>query len=388
LNRKFARSGGKAAANREIGIILLGTTILIAAIENFVLFSTLFALVMFAVALIVRQITINEVWRPQAGILSRFYTSGLVIPPLASLWLVAAALLPRLWLTPEAFASEHSAPLHQLHLLGELTVALEPALAYAMGLFVVVIAAAVALSNLRGTWRVSRVIRQLDMQAMEPPAEHVALVKEVARKAGLSVGLVMSNYPLSFVWGVCHSKLILSSGLLRTLTVTELRGVLEHEAAHHCRRDNLIKLVLSVCSYCSLAFPLSRLIVGWRGAEVEMICDEVAAARTSEPLEIAEALVKLRRQTMAGCVASELASTQATASSFVSNSALTFQRRVGRLLTLVDLPVSAFSLTTQSYATRTGIFLLVSGLVTLSAMLLFAPLSVHRATEALIEIFK
>ena len=86
-------------------------------------------------------------------------------------------------------------------------------------------------------------------------------MNEVARKAGLSVGLVMSDYPLSFVWGFRRSKLILSSGLLRTLTPAELTGVLEHEAAHHARRDNLIKLLLSVCSYSSLAFPLSRLII-------------------------------------------------------------------------------------------------------------------------------
>lgn len=367
---------------------MLGTTILIAAIENFVLFSTFFALLTFAVALIVRQITIREIWRPQAAALSGFYTAALVIPPLASLWLVAAALLPRLWLTPEAFAAEHSAPLHQLHLLGELTVALEPALAYAMGLFVVVIAVVAAWSNLRGTWRVNRVIRQLDMQAKEPPAEHVTLVNEAARQAGLSVGLVMSDYPLAFVWGFRHSKLILSSGLLRTLSAAELRGVLEHEAAHHARRDNLIKLLLSVFSYSSLAFPLSRLIVSWRGTEVEMICDEVAAARTSEPLEIAEALVKLRRQTIEGCVASELAPAQAIASSFISNNAMTFQRRVSRLLMLVDGPVSSAPPATQSHAARTGAVLLASGLVTLLAMLLFAPLSVHHATEALIEIFK
>ncbi len=107
----------------------LGTSLFIAAIGNFVLFSTLIALIVFAVALIVRQITIREMWLPQVKILSRFYTAALVIPPLAALWLVAAALLPRLWLTPEAFAAEHSAPLHQLHLFGELTVALEPALA-------------------------------------------------------------------------------------------------------------------------------------------------------------------------------------------------------------------------------------------------------------------
>ena len=71
-----------------------------------------------------------------------------------------------------------------------------------MGLFVVVIAAVVALTNLRGTWRVSKVIKQLDVQAAEPPAEQVALVNDVARKAGLSVGLVMSDYPLCFYVGI------------------------------------------------------------------------------------------------------------------------------------------------------------------------------------------
>ena len=73
------------------------------------------------------------------------YCCALVLPPLASLWLVSAALLPRLWMTAEAFAAEHTAPLHEIHLLGALTVAVEPALAYAMALFVVVIAAVVHL---------------------------------------------------------------------------------------------------------------------------------------------------------------------------------------------------------------------------------------------------
>lgn len=369
-------------------ITFLGTTIFFAAIENFVLFSTIFALIMFTLALIVRQLTIRETWRLRADTLSRFYTAALVAPPLASLWLVAAALMPRVWLTPEAFAAGHQAPLHQVHLLGELTVALEPALAYSMGLFVIVIAGVAAASNLRGTWRVGRVIRQLDMQPVEPPAEQVALVNEVARKAGLSVGLVMSNYPLSFVWGFRHSKLILSSGLLRMLTSAELRGVLEHEAAHHARRDNLIKLLLSVFSYCSLAFPLSRLILGWRGTEVELICDEQAAARTSEPLAIAEALVKLRRQTVAGVTGSELATTQAAASSFISDSALTFERRVGRLLNLVDAPASGFSTRNSLPSIGTGALLFVSSIATLSVTLYFDPLAVHHAAEALIQIFK
>ncbi|MDQ3649795.1 MAG: M56 family metallopeptidase [Acidobacteriota bacterium] len=367
---------------------LFGTSILIAAVENFVLIGTFLALAMFAVALIVRQITIREIWQLKAGSLAQFYAAALMVPPIASLWLVTAALIPRLWLTPEAFAAEHSAPLHELHLMGELTVVLEPALAYAMALFLALIAAVVAWSNVRGSWRVTQVIKQLDMHAVAPPPEQVALVNDVARKAGLSVGLVMSDYPLSFVWGFRNSKLILSSGLLRTLSSAELAGVLEHEAAHHTRRDNLIKLFLSVCSYSSLAFPLCRLIVGWRSTEVEILCDEVAAARTSEPLEIAEALLKLRRRTMAAHIASEPVATHAIASSFVSDSALTFQRRVGRLLTLVDAPVPMSPYRSQSNGLKGIAFILSAGLITLSGLLLFAPLSVHHAAETLIGVFK
>lgn len=359
---------------------------LIAAIENFVLFGTLFALCTFAIALVIRRLTIRQIWLPPAESLAHFYTAALVIPPLASLWLVSAALLPRFWMTPEAFAAEHAAPPHEIHLLGALTLTVEPALAYAMALFVVVIAAAVTWSNVRGAWRVGRVVKQLDMKAVAPPSDQVALVNEVASRSGFSVGLVMSDYPLSFVWGFRHSKLILSSGLLHTLTPVELTGVLEHEAAHHERRDNLIKLLLSLCSYSSLAFPLSRLIVGWRATEVEMICDEVAARRTSEPLEIAEALVKLRRQTMAAGIGSEPVATPVITSSFVSDNALTFERRVHRLLALEDAPASPE--TSPSLAVLAGVLVVAASLVTLLALLHFAPLSVHHAAEALIGLFK
>ena len=70
---------------------------------------------------------------PPTGESARVYAVALVMPPLASLWLITAALLPRLWMTPEAFAAQH-APFHEIHLLGTLTLAIEPTLAYAMAL--------------------------------------------------------------------------------------------------------------------------------------------------------------------------------------------------------------------------------------------------------------
>ena len=367
---------------------MFATSLLIAAVENFVLFSTIIALALFAIAAVVRHLTIRQIWHSRAESLAYFYSAALIIPPLASLWLVSAALLPRLWMSVEAFEAQHAAPLHEIHLLGSLTLAIEPSLAYAMALFVVVTAAVVSWSHVCGSWRVSRVIKQLDMNAVVPPSEQVALVNEVASRSGLAVGLVMSDYPLSFVWGFRHSKLILSSGLLQTLSPVELTGVLEHEAAHHARRDNLIKLLLSLCSYSSLAFPLTRLIVGWRATEVEMICDEVAAKRTAEPLEIAEALVKLRRQTMSSDIGPEPVATPAIASSFVSDNALCFQRRVDGLIALVDASSARPTRKFQSYAASVGAMLFAASLVALVGILLFAPLSVHHATETVIDFLR
>lgn len=361
---------------------------LIAAIENFVLFSTVFALAGFVVAWAVRHVTAKELWRLRADSTARIYTSAVVTPPLAALWLVAAVFLPRLWLTSETFEAAHSAPYHQLHLLGELTVALEPTLSYALALFVIVISVFSVWSNAVGSWRVGNVIKRLDLNAAAPPAEQVALVNDIAAQRTLAVGLVMTDYPLSFVWGFRRSKLILSSGLLRALTAKELTGVLEHEAEHHARRDNLFKLLLSLCTYTSLVFPLSRMILRWRDAEVEVVCDEAAVARTCAPLELAEALVKLRRQTISGFIALEPASTSAVVSGFVSGNALTFEYRVSRLLSLVDSIPDFAERRIHRYTKKATAFFIAASLVTLLGISVFAPLSVHHAAEALIDILK
>ena len=89
---------------------------------------------------------------------------------------------------------------------------------------------------------------------------------------------------------------------------------------------------------------------------------------------------------MASQIGSAAIPTNAIASSFGTDSALTFERRVDRLLMLVDGPVSEYDGGLSSY--RIGAVTLAVSIVTLSAILLFAPLSIHHAAEALIGIFK
>ena len=136
-------------------------------------------------------------------------------------------------------------------------------------------------------------------------------------------------------------------------------------------------------SYSSLAFPLSRLMVGWRATEVEMICDEVAANRTSEPLEIAEALVKLRRQTLA--VTFPLSPSQHLR---LRQALFQIARFVFNVASMGYLPCRCSVRRSYSEVGSAGLILFVASLFALTAILLFAPLSVHHATETLIEILK
>jgi len=204
-----------------------------------------------------------------------------VLPPLAAAWLVAAAMLPSWWLGEFEFSAAHPAPLHGLHLIGDLTGRLEPTLAYLVLLLVAGTALVVAWSTAHGHRRLAWAVSRLQLTGAQPPAANIAMVENVAKQHGLDVGLVQSDYPLSFVSGFRRSKLVLSSGLLAALTPGELAGVLEHEAAHHARRDNLMKLALAVCAHTSLAAPLARRLMRWRSEQVELLCDEIAAGRSS-----------------------------------------------------------------------------------------------------------
>ena len=354
---------------------------LVTIIENFILFSTAFALLGFALTCFARAGIKRKYWRPRVDTVVRLHTATIVTPPLVALWVVGAAFLPRLWLTAEAFEAAHSAPYHQLHLLGDLTIALEPALSFGLVSFAVVVGSFAVWSNLVGSWRVGNLIKRLDMNASPAPADQVATVKDLAAKRGMTAGLVMTDYPLSLVWGIRRSQLIFSSGLLRSLTPEQLTGVLEHEAAHHDRRDNLLKLLLSLATYTSAAFPLSRLVLRWRATEVEVICDEAAVASTSAPLELAEALVKLRRQTIAGPV-----SNSAMASGFMSGSAATFEYRIDRLLSLVDGAPAVEP--RRRIGNKSAAALVAASLFILVVSSIFAPLSLHDGAEALIQILK
>ena len=357
---------------------------LVHALENFILFNTVFALGGFLAAYLLLAFSTRGILKARPYAHSRVYTALLVFPPVLSAWLVMASLLPEAIMGKSSFEAAHLSPLHDAHLLGAVTERLEPALAYVTILFLTSAALFAVISTAYGYLRVGSLVKKLEVGARQPSPQQLSLVQETAARCGMQVGLVMSNYPFSFVWGFTRSKLLLSSGLLCDLTREELAGVIEHEAAHHLRRDNLVKLLLVGCCYSSLAFPLSRLILRWRTVEVEMVCDEVAAARTGLPLDIAGALIKLRRQTSPR---SNGVSVKLSSSAFVPDGSQSFERRVQRLIGFADGVPKPEQAALMSIPRR-GRFALIAAVFTtaLLAISLLAPLAVHHAAEALINI--
>jgi Zn-dependent protease with chaperone function len=308
------------------------------------------------------------------------------MPPISAAWLVTAALLPKVWLDETAFEAAHPVTHLRFHLLGDLTAAFEPTLAFAT-LALATMAASFALwSSVRGYLSVSRVIDRLEADVAPPQAKQLIMVEKFAADERFKVGVVLSDYPFSFVWGFINSRLILSSGLLHVLNAKELAGLLEHEAAHHSRRDNLIRLTLTLLGHLSLAIPCSWLLLRWRAEQVEMICDEVAAATTGAPLEVADALVKLRRRTITAPLHAPL---PFSASNFIPDGAEGFERRVLRILELAeDMPDPSRSSSLSRAPMAMAYIIPLLFVASLVLSLALAPLAAHRAAESLIQLIR
>ncbi|HSE97005.1 MAG TPA: hypothetical protein VLD57_01970, partial [Blastocatellia bacterium] len=188
--------------------------LVLAGVENFVIINGALSLVFFTVAAVCRSLARTRGWHPLTQ--SWIYAVALVVPPLISSWLVIASLLPALWLGVDRWAQEHQA-LHTLHLFNAWTVPVDPILGYAALAFATAAALLATYAAVSAYFRIGRVIRRLEMEAEPAPPERVKQVENVCRKYGVDVGLVVSRYPFSFVWGYLQSKLILSTGLLNAL---------------------------------------------------------------------------------------------------------------------------------------------------------------------------
>ncbi|MBX7224335.1 MAG: M56 family metallopeptidase [Blastocatellia bacterium] len=352
--------------------------LLLAGIENFVLLNTVLSAAVFLMVVLGRVTGWLKTRHPLTQ--AQVYAGAIVFPTLVSGWLVLASLLPAGWMNRPDWVIHHEDP-HTLHLLNALTFGVDPALEYFTFLFLVGTGLAVWLAAARAFVQIGMLVRCLEIGGDPVPSEQIEQVKETCRAYGMGVGLVYSGRPFSFVWGYLRSKLIVSTGLLNTLTEAELTALLEHEAAHHQRRDNLLKGVLTACRYTSPAFPLTNLIYGWWSHAVEMVCDEAAAGWT-HPLDVAEALVKIKR--LAG---RPLGRAPIVHSAFFGENTQALEDRIRHLVGLLDLPKPTPRTQLLKSWTGTAWWLSAAGGILLLAVFAVAPLSIHRLLEQFLHRF-
>jgi Zn-dependent protease with chaperone function len=355
-------------------------------LENYLLFASVFALGSFVLGGLIRRGG-QRALHLQPQCLARCYTVLLVLPPLAAAWIVGAALLPRSLLDETVFHARHPGPVHRLHLIGDITAPFEPVLASVL----VIVAAGTALgriwSGIRRYRRIAALLECAENRLHDPTFEVTRLRQRLSARPAMQLQIVDSSYPLSFLWGFGHCRLVVSSGLLGTLSGGELAGVIEHEIAHHTRGDNLAKLSLLVCAYASLAAPLSIRMLQWRNQEVELICDEIAAARTGAPLDIADALLTLSREAWAAGRRGVVPVSGFGPDAPGDDGAL--PRRVRRLAALADRPVTMADLRVPATSIPAGMMsVAVLFITSLMVTVATAPLAVHAAAESLLRLLK
>jgi hypothetical protein len=223
----------------------------------------------------------------------------------------------------------------------------------------------------------------LDIGAKPAPAWSVREVEAVCRRYGIAVGLVVRDYPFSFVWGYLRSKLIVSAGLLNALTKEELIAVLEHEAAHHARRNDLLKWALTICHCPTPAFPLPASLYLWLNEEIKMVCDEVAARRSASPCDLTGAPARIKRLTQAMCARAS----QPDGPGFFADCRESFERRVTRDRSPEDATLGPRA----ESLSRSYMRIAFAGIAPFTSVpydgFFIAPLAIHQAVESVSRIF-
>ena len=122
------------------------------------------------------------------------------------------------------------------------------------------------------------------------PSPDTALVTLPIGRQHLRV--VDAPYPVACTIGLWRPRILLSTGMIATLSATEMESVIGHEWGHVMRRDPLRVALLQWCRDALWFLPIVGALVRDSTRVMEDAADDVAVALTAQPLELASALVK------------------------------------------------------------------------------------------------
>jgi Zn-dependent protease with chaperone function len=144
-------------------------------------------------------------------------------------------------------------------------------------------------ATIAGLVLVACLLRFMLDAAREIAARH--LVRRISRGFGSGdmVVFVDDEAPHAYAVGGRHPRIVISRGLLRTLTSAERRAVLEHETAHVRHRHHLHLLVIRLAAAVN---PLLRPALPVAVLAVERWADEATAATIGDRTLVARALLR------------------------------------------------------------------------------------------------
>ncbi|MEK6537799.1 MAG: M56 family metallopeptidase, partial [Nitrospirota bacterium] len=114
--------------------------------------------------------------------------------------------------------------------------------------------------------------------------------------AGLNIKVIDTPLMISFVWGYMSNFIVISTGVLKSLSPDELRCLFAHEISHFRRRDNILKGILLLCRNTLFVFPHVYYLFRWWRETIELIGDEAAVLSTGKPLDVASAILKMQNK--------------------------------------------------------------------------------------------
>lgn len=114
----------------------------------------------------------------------------------------------------------------------------------------------------------------------------------VASGSGAAFSVVDSSEPLAVSMGLFRPKVLISNGLMQSVSRAELTAIVEHEQAHCRRRDNLKKL-LAFCG--TIPSLLRKRLRADLDLALEQCCDAAAARALGDPPLVAQTLIRVQK---------------------------------------------------------------------------------------------
>jgi Zn-dependent protease with chaperone function len=112
--------------------------------------------------------------------------------------------------------------------------------------------------------------------------------------AEMGANILPTGAPLCLLAGVFRPTLFLSRGLLAGVEPAHVAIILHHERAHAARQDILLRLVARAGTVFMWPSARAGLLAALELA-AEQSCDEVAASRVGDRLQVAEAILGVER---------------------------------------------------------------------------------------------